>query len=229
MPRPAVTLIHATVPALAPMQAAFQEVLPGVPVEHLMDDWLLSEEEERGGVTPQLMRRMTTLVGMAEEAGSRVILLTCTGYTSSLPTVQQMTSLPVLAIDAVLVDEAARSGWRIGVVATTTNAIQGTPRAIQAAAERQGRAVEIETRFCPEAFAALSGGDAEAHDRLVRQAVDELAQTCDAVVLAQASMARVLRNWQPARPIPILSSPHLAAGRVKQLLEAGHEDPTSRQ
>ncbi len=219
MPRPVVSLIHATLPALAPVQQAFQEVLPGVPLQHLMDDWLLPAEEEAGGVTPQLMRRMATLVGMAEEAGSQVILLTCTGYTSSLPTVQQMTRLPVLAIDAVLVEEAARSGPRVGVVATTNNAIEGTPRAVLASAEKQGLRVEVETRFCPEAFSALAFGDAATHDRMVRQAIEELAQTCQAVVLAQASMARVLKDWDPPEGVRVLSSPQLAAGRVKEILD----------
>jgi hypothetical protein len=40
------------------------------------------------------------------------------------------------------------------------------------------------------------------------------------VVLAQASMARVLDVIPEAeRPVPILSSPHLALERVRELLE----------
>ena len=69
------------------------------------------------------------------------------------------------------------------------------------------------------ALSALLNGDGATHDRLVKNATLELAQRVDVVVLAQASMARVLEAIPEAeREVPILSSPHLALGQVKQLL-----------
>jgi hypothetical protein len=55
----------------------------------------------------------------------------------------------------------------------------------------------------------------------VKEQTLELAQRVDVVVLAQASMARVLEAMPEAeRTVPILSSPHLALAQVGQLLEA---------
>ncbi len=58
------------------------------------------------------------------------------------------------------------------------------------------------------AFSALRTGDRAMHDRLVLAAFSELAAECDVVVLAQASMARVLESTQdqPGGPT-VLASP----------------------
>ena len=69
------------------------------------------------------------------------------------------------------------------------------------------------------ALAALLDGDGAAHDRLVKDATLELSGRVDVVVLAQASMARVLEAFPEAeRTAPVLSSPHLALGQVRRLL-----------
>ena len=52
---------------------------------------------------------------------------------------------------------------------------------------------------------AVLAGDTETHDRIVSKALAELAGKVDLVVLAQASMARVLQQM-PAITIQVLSS-----------------------
>jgi hypothetical protein len=55
------------------------------------------------------------------------------------------------------------------------------------------------------------GGDAARHDALVATAVKELSVQVDVIVLAQASMARVVDGLSAAdKRVPILASPPLA-------------------
>ena len=69
------------------------------------------------------------------------------------------------------------------------------------------------------ALPALLAGDSTTHDSLVKAAVLELAQRVDVIVLAQASMARVLDVMSESEGgVPILSSPHLALEQVEPYL-----------
>ncbi len=66
----------------------------------------------------------------------------------------------------------------------------------------------------------LLQGKGQEHDRLVISAIHELSQTMDLIVLAQASMARIL-DALPAdeRSVPILVSPYMALEQVKSILD----------
>ena len=65
------------------------------------------------------------------------------------------------------------------------------------------------------------GGDGATHDALVSAALLNLMSEVDVVVLAQASMARVLETMDPATlRVPVLSSPELAVQRVAEILKA---------
>ena len=56
---------------------------------------------------------------------------------------------------------------------------------------------------------------------LVGAALKDLAKRVDVIVLAQASMARVVDSLSPAeKPVPILSSPRLAIEKIAEILKA---------
>ena len=70
-----------------------------------------------------------------------------------------------------------------------------------------------------DALPSLLNGDSAAHDRLVRQAILSLAPRVDVIVLAQASIARVMPVLtQDFLGIRVLSSPHLALHQVARVL-----------
>ncbi|MFC1912455.1 hypothetical protein ACFLXG_04810 [Chloroflexota bacterium] len=57
---------------------------------------------------------------------------------------------------------------------------------------------------------ALQRGDLETHDRTFQDRLNELMKKVDVVVLAQASIARVVAKIpEKERKVPILSSPRL--------------------
>src|SRR3954454_21321199 len=113
-----VGLVHAVIPAIEPLRAAFGQLAPDVKLVNILDEGLVTEIERRGSLTPGLVRRLSRLVALAEEAGAELVLLTCTAYSPVADDVQKQSDIPVLKIDELMVRDALSRASKIGVVAT---------------------------------------------------------------------------------------------------------------
>ena len=71
----------------------------------------------------------------------------------------------------------------------------------------------------------MPAGDIEHHDTIVAQGLTGLCQRSDVVVLAEASMSRVVGKLDVNSRSPILSSPELAVRRMRDVLCAGGKPP----
>ena len=81
-----------------------------------------------------------------------------------------------------------------------------------------GKEVQVISKLCEGAFDALMSGDASKHDAMVAKALKELSSEVDVIVLAQASMARVVDTLDEAdKKIPILASPGIAIAHIATL------------
>ena len=86
-------------------------------------------------------------------------------------------------------------------------------------ANTAGKQVELKPVLCEGAFEALMSGDAATHDEKVAAALRSLALETDVIVLAQASMARVVDKLSEAeRKVPILASPPIAMQFLANML-----------
>ena len=213
-----VGLIHAVIPAMPPLRAAF-EALPEVRVLNLLDEALLKEAERLGGIPPALVRRMTGLVALHEQAGAELVLFTCNAYSPYVDQVQAQSSIPVMPIDQAMLERALDSGRRLGVLATVAAGLEQQRQSIARAAAAADREVEVVPVLRPDAFAALSAGDVATHDRILLEELAALAPQVDVVLLAQASMAGLADKVPPETPVPVLSSPQLAVSKVKEMLQ----------
>jgi hypothetical protein len=78
--------------------------------------------------------------------------------------------------------------------------------------------IELIATVVEGAFEAVISGDGATHDALVGKALRDLSSKVDVIVLAQASMARVVDSLSPnEKPVPILSSPRLAVEHLARL------------
>jgi Asp/Glu/hydantoin racemase len=214
-----VALIHAVIPAMPPMRETLARELPEVRVLNLLDEGLLSEVERRGGLTPDCVDRLATQVGLGIQAGAQAVLLTCTAYSPVVDQVQaRFPETPVLGVDQVMVDQAVERASRIGVLATVPAGLEQQRASLERAAARIGKQIEIVPSLHPQAMAALNAGDADAHDRILLEALPALAQQVELVLLAQASMARLLPKLPADLPVPVLASPQLAVARLREVL-----------
>ena len=216
-------LIH-TSPSLTPMfQALCAEWLPGVEVFHMVDESLIRNTVMAGFLDARTTRRVISQIDSAGQAGADAVLVTCSSIGEAVTTAAGLFDFPVIRVDDAMAEKAVGIGPRIGVLATLRTTLEPTTALIRKVAAKlfPGRPITVEDMLCDGAFEAVMAGDGPAHDTLVRAALLNLMDRVDVVVLAQASMARVLATMDPASLIvPVLSSPELAVQRVAEVLKA---------
>ena len=195
------------------------EMLPAVQRMHVVDEPLLERVRQRGQLNPEDDARLLDHVAVAEQIGARAALITCSTISPCVDQVRPKVGIPVVKIDEAMIAEAVSKGRKIGVVATAETTLEPTRQLLQAEASATGRKIEIDLVFVKGALKALLTGDGMTHDRLVKTAALSVAQRVDVIVLAQATMARVLDVIPKAeRAAPILTSPHLALQQIGRIL-----------
>jgi aspartate/glutamate racemase len=214
-----VGLIHAVIPAIQPLKAAFAEHAPNVRLVNILDEGLITEIDRLGSITPGLVRRLTTLVALAEQAQARLVLLSCTAYSPVADRVQDQADIPVLKIDELMVREALGRAERIGLIATVPAGLKMQQQLIEQIAAETGRPLRLDPVLRPDAFEALSAGRRKEHDAIVLEEVEGLARRNELVMLAQASMGHLADRVPPSVGVPVLSSPMLAVQKVKEMLD----------
>ena len=227
MSRP-LALIH-TSPVLVPtFNALCARFLPGVGVFHMVDESLIKDTIAAGSLRKATIRRLVGQIESAAEAGAGAVLVTCSSIGDGVRVARELFDLPILRIDEPMAERAVESGQRIGVLATLPTTLEPTVRLIEGTAARLGTARAVVAGLCEGAFEAVLAGDTATHDRLVREGLTRLMGSVDVIVLAQASMARVVAEIpDEEQTIPILSSPELAVRRASEVI-AGLEPGTGR-
>jgi Asp/Glu/hydantoin racemase len=215
-------LIH-TIASLADVfKKLAADILPDVQLMHVVDEPLLAYESRGEQVTAEVSARLASHVALAEKIGANIALVTCSSISPNVDDVRPKAHIPVLKIDEAMISRAVETGAKIGVVATAASTLKPTSQLLKAQAELLGKPIQIETVLVDGALPALLAGDSAKHDRMVKQAALNLADRVEVVVLAQASMARVLEVIpEDQRKVPLLSSPHLALERVGIVLAEG--------
>jgi Asp/Glu/hydantoin racemase len=215
---PKLALIHTSplvIPAFSRLAA---EMLPGVECFHMVDESLLKNTLKAGRLEKATTRRVAILTELAGEAGADAVLVTCSSIGPAVDVAREIVDFPVIRVDEAMADQAVAHGGRIGVAATLGSTMDPTMALLAARARLAGVERELDPQLCEGAFEAALAGDGATHDRLVEQGLLALAGRVDLIVLAQASMARVVEALPAgAVTIPILSSPASAieqAGRA---------------
>ena len=211
-------IIHTTPVTVEPLKALAGEIMPGVNVINFVDDSILPQLKENGGDLAAVERRWTAYVRFAEEVGADAILNACSSVGELTPRGAAQVNVPVIRIDEAIAEEAVQRGRIIGVAATVPTTLEPTRRLLQAKADAAGREVELVPVLADEAFRRLSEGDSAGHDAVLSMTLSQLAEKVDIVVLAQASMARVVEGLPQALQGRFLASPRSGMERVKSIL-----------
>jgi Asp/Glu/hydantoin racemase len=219
-----IAFIH-TSPSMVPVfKALATELLPPAPavnVFNMVDESLLCDIIGHGCCPPATAKRLVGHVLSAESAGASHILVTCSSMGRAVEASRTLCAATVLRVDEPMANQAVSIGKRIGVVATLPSTLEPTVALIRARATAAGWEIELSSQIVDGAFQAVISGDGATHDKLVGDALRHLATRVDVIVLAQASMARVVDALPAeAKPVPILSSPRSAVEHLASLL--GH-------
>lgn len=216
---PTLGLIHNS-PVLAPI---FNEIaarlMPDVRILHFVDESTIKNTIAAGRLEKPTMRRVIQLVGSTFDAGCDLALVTCSSIGPAVDMAADLYDQPVLRVDRPMAERAVASGKKIGVIATLPTTLKPTADLIRRVAAEQGEAVEIVEHVCAGAFDAVMAGDGATHDRIVGEALTGAMQGVDVIVLAQASMARVVGGLpEGAVAAPVLASPELGMARAAEIL-----------
>ncbi len=219
MKRKKLGLIHTSATLVPVFAQLCKEKLPGVETFNIADDSLVKGIIAAGSLTAPIARRVASYLESAELAGADYILVTCSSIGPAVEAGAKLMGVPVLRVDQPMADQAVATGKRIGVIATLRTTLEPTADLISRRAQAAGKQIELTSRLCEGAFDALMSGDAAKHDAMVAGALKELSQQVDVIVLAQASMARVVDTLSPAdKRVPILASPGIAVDYLAKVL-----------
>ncbi|HEX8683635.1 MAG TPA: aspartate/glutamate racemase family protein [Ardenticatenaceae bacterium] len=212
-------IIHTSPVTVEVFKALAAEVLPGMEVANWVDDSILPQLAENGGAVGEVEERLVQYTRFAEQVGADVILHACSSVGEVVARTREQVSVPVVRVDEAMAEEAVRRGERIGVAATLATTLNPTLALLRRKAEEAGKEATVEPLLVDAAYQKLLAGDREAHDEILAEALAGLAERVDVVVLAQASMARVVPRLPEAQQGKVLSSPRLAMERVREVVE----------
>ena len=216
---PRIALVHAMPVAIEPVAQVFRENWPQARITHLLDDSLPPDLTAAGSITPAIVDRFVTLARYCESSGANAILFTCSAFGTAIEAARDAVKVPVLKPNEAMLDEALAAGSQLAVLATFEPSIPSLKKEFEELASSRGIQLKLQTRTIPAAIAALQRGQGVEHDRLIEAAAAELAP-CDAVVLGQFSMARAAARLAMASGRKVLTSPHSAVTRLKQMFDA---------
>lgn len=213
-------LIHTSATLVPVFAALCKEKLPGVATFNIVDDSLVAGIRKKGSLTADIARRVASYIQSAEAGGADHILVTCSSIGPAVEAAASFCAVPVLRVDQPMTDKAVQAGRRIGVIATLPTTLNPTTDLVRRRAALAGKPIELTSKLCDGAFEALMSGDAAKHDTLVATALRELSAQVDVILLAQASMARVVDTLAAAdRRVPIFASPPIAIEHLATVLK----------
>jgi aspartate/glutamate racemase len=217
---PRIALIHATALAIDPIQCAFARHWREAQRMNVLDDSLSADRARDGTLTDTMVRRFVDLALYARGTGAGGILFTCSAFGPAIEAAGTAVGIPTLKPNEAMFEQAlaqsARAGiLQLGLLATFEASIASMAAELEAMARQCGVAIQLTSVFVPAAMDDLAAGRAADHHRKIAQAAVQLRE-CDAVMLAQFSMAAAAPEVQRAVRCPVLTSPDCAVLALKR-------------
>lgn len=216
-----VAIVHTSFAVLDVVNTLFDELLPDVERIHIIEHSILTDILTAGGLTPGLTQRMLAYYLQAEDTRADVIFSVCSTVGDVVDIARNLITKPIVKIDEAMVIEAFNEGQRIGVLATLQSTLDPTCRLVENLAMDRAKTVQINRGLVAGAFEELIKGNTSIHDHMVKEKLRIIAGESDTIILAQASMARVIESLDPDEiTIPVLSSPRRGVLYLKNVLES---------
>lgn len=213
-----IVLVHALEASIEPIRQAFRAGWPQAETVNLLDDSLSVDRAADRTLTPAMIERFVQLTRYAVAIGADGILFTCSAFHRAIDVAREGLDLPVLKPDEAMMEAALDCGDRITLLATFEPTLATAAAELRAMAAARGREVSVRAVHVPAALAALQSGDAETHARLIAEKAAQQG-TCDALLLAQFSMAPTAAGVSPPAGARLLTSPDTAVAKMRRVLE----------
>lgn len=213
-----IALIHALTMSMDPVTEAFARAWPEAETLNILDDSLSRDRAAMDDLTPAMMKRFASLLAYALDVGADGVVFACSAFGPAIEAARGATTVPVLKPNEAMFETALERGPRVGLLATFEPSLGPMQEEFDALAAARGVDLTLHTHCAPDAMQALRDGDAAAHDRIVAQAATAL-DDCQAIMLAQFSMAPAAGAVRDSVDCPVLTSPDAAVAKLRRLLD----------
>ena len=212
---PRIVLIHAVPMAIPPITAAFKASWPEAEIVIILDDSLSMDLTSDGILTNSMMKRFETLSNYAFSIDAKGILFTCSAFGPAIDAVSNKAHIPVLKPNEAMFKSALKIGTRIGMLVTFKGSMDSLKDEFDSLTKTKNTPSTLEILLVEDAMNKLRQGDHCAHNQLIADAA-LLLRHCDALMLAQFSMAQSLAKVSTAIDIPVFTAPHTAVLQMKK-------------
>jgi Asp/Glu/hydantoin racemase len=219
---PRIVLIHALRLSIDPVAKAFASGWSEAETVNLLDDSLSRDRDNEGRMTPAMMRRIKNLMAYGIDIGASGILFSCSAFGEAIEAARESVDIPVLKPNEAMFEMAMEMGTRIGLLATFRPSISSMQEEFHQMVKSNGLSNTLETAWVRDALDALRRGEEQTHDQLIAQSAAKLS-SCDAIMLAQFSMARAASAVARAVNCPVLTTPVSAVEKLKHLIDEAHQ------
>ncbi|MBG0767928.1 aspartate/glutamate racemase family protein [Sphaerochaeta halotolerans] len=213
-----IAAIYTGAALVKPLSDLMKEILGDYKVMNILDDSMIADIIEAGGMTKAVKRRLYGYYEIACASGAELILNTCSSIGDAVYGAREFFPIPIIRIDEPMARRAIELSDSIAVLATLPTTLDPTIRLLQRCAQEAGKSIKTISALADGAFPAITAGDAETHDRLIAETAKKVSDSCDVILLAQGSMARMEKPLAELTGKTVLSSPRLGVEQIKGLL-----------
>ena len=191
-------LVGVTINAIDPMMRVLAEhdEVKGI---NYLDSYILEKNRKEGRVTDDCMRRMVNMVAHACEDGAQGVIITCTIFSKYVEYFREMFSVPIVAADSAMMEQAGRQGGRIALLCTFEGTKKISTDQLRLYCEMGDKPFEIETFVLKDAYEEAQKGNLARQDEIIRAHILDMEKDYDQVVLAQMSMANAALGLETKR------------------------------
>ena len=215
-----VALLSSTRAVFGPMEGAFRDIFPEAQIIHLLDETLLEDFRQDGGLSPRSRRKALQLAMTAQDAGVDGILVTCSTLSPSVDDFRPFMVIPVIKIDEPVVECVVQAADKVALLATAESVLKSVEPLVQGKARQMGREVSIR-RFVKGDIWPLLLKDPAAFYREVGKTATQAAKECQAVILTQVSIAPGREYAEAGVRDKIYASPQYAVQAIRRILKKG--------
>ncbi|MEK3889948.1 aspartate/glutamate racemase family protein [Bacillus sp. FSL K6-3431] len=212
-------IIHTTPVTVESLNTLANELLPEFNIVNFVDDSILPQLAENGGKIEEVEERLIQYAKYAEQVGADIILNACSSVGEVVEKAREALNIPIIRIDEAMAEEAIKLGRKIGIASTLSTTMNPTLKLLEDTARKYNKQIDFQPELAGEAYKRLVNGDKKGHDDLLLEVLSKLMTEVDVVVLAQASMARVVEKLPKQQQGRFLTSPRLGMERVKRTME----------
>ncbi|MDM5330533.1 aspartate/glutamate racemase family protein [Neobacillus sp. CF12] len=212
-------IIHTTPVTVESLKELANKMLGDCEIINIVDDSILPQLSKNEGNVQEIAERWESYAKVAQGQGADCILNACSSIGELVSLTQPKITIPIVRIDDAMAEYAVNAATKIGVAATLETTLKPTLELLKQKAAQKQKAVDFEPILVASAYQKLMANDKAGHDNDLSAALRELAKKVDIVVLAQASMARVVSTFPIDEQRQFVTSPELGMEAVKDTLK----------